>query len=88
MQFLQLLLRRHRHATNSLIGILLVKESTIAYHNTGDTRIGTIVQRLQSATRHTSYADMFCINLLIIGRLGVIVLINNPVDALNLLVST
>ena len=88
MDLLQLFLRRHRHAANSLIGILLVEESAIADHEGRNTWVGTVEQGLQTATRHAGYTDMLGVNLLIIRRFRIAVLGDNPINALNLLLCT
>ena len=85
MQLLQLGLWRHRHATHSLTGIRLFEESAVAYHDSLDTLVGTIEECLQTATRHSCYADVLHVQFLIVRRVRVGILCKSPVNALNLL---
>ena len=88
MDIVQLLFLRHRHTSYSLTSILLVEKTTIANHQQLDARISTIEECLQTTTRHTCYADILYVKLLIIGRFGVCILSNSPINALNLLLRT
>ena len=85
MDFVQLIFRGHGHATDGLSGILLIKKSAVANHKGSDARVSTVEKGLQSTARHASHTDVLRINLLEIGRSGIFVLSQNPVDALNLL---
>ena len=81
----QLLLRGHGHTTHGLTGVLLVEETAVADHQQFDTGVGAVEERLQATTRHTCHADAVHVDLLEEGRLGVSVLCEGPVDALDLL---
>ena len=85
MDVLQLILLRHWHAAHSLGSVLLVEESAVADHHRRDALVGTVEQGLQAAARHACGADVLRVDLLIVGRGGVGVLAECPVDALNLL---
>ena len=85
VNLLQFLLRGHRHTANSLSGILLVEESAVADHQRGDTRVGAVVERLQTTTRHTGNGNILRVNLLIVGRVLVRILSEGPVNGLYLL---
>ena len=63
----EFLLFRHRHATDSLTGILFVEKSAIANHKRLDTWVSTVEERLQATARHTSNTDSLGVNLLIVG---------------------
>ena len=88
VDFVEFLLLRHRHTTDSLTGILLVEKSAIANHEGLDAWVSTVEERLQTTARHTCDTDSLGVNLLIVGRIGVVVLGNHPVDTLYLLVGT
>ncbi len=85
MDLVQFLFRGHGHAANSLMGILTVEETAVADHQQTDTGIGTVEERLKTATRHTGHTDVLRVDLVIIGRVLVGILGNNPVDGLYLL---
>ena len=88
VNLLQFLLRRHRHTAYSLMGVLLIEETTIADHQSLDALISTVKECLQSTARHTCHADILQVDLLIVGRLRVSILSESPVDALDLLLCT
>ena len=85
VDLIQFLLRGHGHTTNSLIGILLVEKSAVTDHQQADTGIGAVEERLQTSTRHTSHTDILRIDLVIIRRVLVGILGNDPIDGLYLL---
>ena len=85
VDLLELVLRRHRHTTDGLSGILHLEEAAVADHQRRDTWVCAVEECLQTAARHTCHADLLRVDLLIERRLRIGVLLLCPVDALYLL---
>ena len=65
MDLAELILRRHRHVGNCAACVLLIKQSAVADHQSGDSGVGTVEESLQSSARHTCHAEILYIYLLI-----------------------
>ena len=85
MDFVQFLLRGHGHTSHGLTCVLLVEESAITDHERLDALVCTVEECLQSTARHTGYTDVLHVDLLVVGRCGVGILFDDPVDTLYLL---
>ena len=85
VDLLQFRLRRHGHSTHSTTGILAVEESAVAHHQSLDARVGTVIECLQTAARHTCGSDVLHVDLLVIWRTRISILRNHPVNRFYLL---
>ena len=65
MDLAKLIFRRHRHVGHGAACVLLIEQSAVTYHQSGDSGVGTVEECLQSSARHTSNTEILYIYLLI-----------------------